>query len=161
LLVLLTVERVKLYELPFHAIRRQTLHGPMREAARRGSVLDRDVILATIPPPNRFAVLRAFAQQHPENVSFGFFSLRQYKIANCRDGHCSGQFSLGFRGFYRRDANLRDSTNRQFASPKPFRLFPTEPARFGFAWKSSSLFKDLKIWSTEPSTPNLSATKTN
>jgi hypothetical protein len=50
---------------------------------------------------------------------------------------------LGFRGFCRRHANLRDSTNRQIQSPKPFRLFPTEPARFGFAWKSSSLFKNL------------------
>jgi hypothetical protein len=51
----------------------------------------------------------------------------------------------------RRHANLRDSTNRKITSPKPFRLFSTEPARFGFAWKSASLFKHLKIWPTEPS----------
>src|SRR3954453_14429567 len=73
----------------------------------------------------------------------------------------AAQFSLAFRGFCRRHANLRDSANRQIGSPKPFRLFPTEPARFGFAWKSSSLFKHLKIWPTEPSAADLSATKTN
>ena len=80
-------------------------------------------------------------------------------MANWRDGRCSGQFSLGFREFCRRHANLRDSANRQIGSPKPFRLFSSEPARFGFAWKSSSLFKHLKIWPPEPSAADLSAGK--
>jgi hypothetical protein len=31
---------------------------------------------ATISSPIRFAAIRAFAQQHTEKVSFGFFSLR-------------------------------------------------------------------------------------
>jgi hypothetical protein len=85
------------------------------------------------------------------------------KVGDLRrpDGPWSGQFSLGFRGFCRRHANLRDATNRQIRPPKPFRLFPTEPARFGSAWKSSSHFKYLKIWPTEPSAADLSATKTN
>ena len=34
------------------------------------------VVQATFLPPNCFAVLRAFAQQHTENVSFQFLSLR-------------------------------------------------------------------------------------
>jgi hypothetical protein len=32
---------------------------------------------ATLLPPVVFSVMRAFAQQHPENVSFQFLSLRQ------------------------------------------------------------------------------------
>src|SRR4051812_40066252 len=96
-----------------------------------------------------------------EKVGSQFLSLRHYEITNCRDGHNIGQFSLSFRGYCRKHANLRDSANRQIASPKPFRLFSTEPARFGFAWKSSSLFKHLKIWPAEPSAGDLSATKTN
>jgi hypothetical protein len=55
----------------------------------------------------------------------------------------------------------RDCRPVAFVAGVSFRLFSTEPARFGFAWKSSSLFKHLKIWPTEPSAGDLSATKTN
>src|SRR5947207_15663769 len=50
---------------------------------------------------------------------FESLALRQHQMANWRDGRCSGQFSLGFREFCRRHANLGDSTNRQIGSPKP------------------------------------------
>jgi hypothetical protein len=59
----------------------------------------------------------------------------------------------------RKKQNLRDSTNRQNASPKPFRLFSTEPAHFGFEWKTLSLFKHLKIWPTESFATDLSPTQ--
>lgn len=34
------------------------------------------VLTRHISPPIRFAAMRRFAQKHPENVNFGFFSLR-------------------------------------------------------------------------------------
>jgi hypothetical protein len=44
----------------------------MFEARRRPL----SMVRATVSPPICFAAIRAFAQQHPENVSFQFFSLR-------------------------------------------------------------------------------------
>jgi hypothetical protein len=90
------------------------------------------------------ALFVEFAQGYVENVVSQFPSLSQHKIANCGEGRCCGQFSLGFRGFCRRHANLRDSTNRQIASPKPFRLFFDRTRAFWVRMEIIESFQALK-----------------
>jgi hypothetical protein len=126
--------------------------GDSRSGSAGGRPFARAFWVREWPGPNGKNGVLMFARTYQcvadasaERFRWQVFSLRHRKIANRGNGRRSGQFSLGFRGFCQRRANLRDSKNRQIASLKPFRLFSTEPAAFGFAYKLLRLFKRLKI----------------